>query len=148
MLSQHLSFDHVGRVAQELIEAFLRQTYNQVVLVHHIPQNVATQVPTVTPWLPITLSSSSTHHAATTPYIYEPSQGQLLATLLPHVLQVRYYQALLTANAAEHGARMTAMNKATDNAEELLKGLQITYNRTRQAAITQEIAEIVAGTRG
>lgn len=148
MLSQHLSFKHVGRVAQELIEAFLEQTYDQIVLVHHIPQNIATQVPTAAPWLPITLPNSSEDHTATTPYIYEPSQGQLLATLLPHVLQVRYYQALLAANAAEHGARMTAMNKATDNAEELLKDLQITYNRTRQAAITQEISEIVAGTKG
>ena len=78
-------------------------------------------------------------------YIFEPSQATLVETLIPHVLKIRFYKAQLASSATEHGARMTTMSKATENAEELLKDLRLTYNRTRQAVITQEISEIVAG---
>ena len=115
-------------------------------LVYNAFQSAAVQVPVVEQWLPVSDPTIiSLDPERTIDYIYEPSRTDLVATLIPHVLQIQFYKALLESNAAEHGARMTTMSKATDNAEELLKSLKLTYNRTRQAVITQEIAEIVAG---
>ena len=109
-------------------------------------QSAATQIPVVEQFLPIMRPPTNTESQETlTDYIYEPSKSALMDVLLPRALQVQLYNALLESNASEHGARMTTMSKATDNAEGLLKTLRLTYNRTRQAAITREIAEIVAG---
>jgi F-type H+-transporting ATPase subunit gamma len=145
-LSHHLDFDRASLVANSLIDAFLQHTYDRVVLVYNAFQSAATQVPIVEQFLPIV--RPATHLAdqgGHVDYIYEPSRAVLMETLVPRVLQIQFYKAQLESNASEHGARMTTMSKATDNAGELLKMLQLTYNRTRQAAITREISEIVAG---
>ena len=146
-LYHHLDFEHASPVAAFLISAFLQHTYDQVLLVYNAFQSAATQVPTVEPLLPITRSMDNTSlkQGAQIDYIYEPSKMALMEALVPRALQIQFYKALLESNASEHGARMTTMSKATDNAEELLKGLRLTYNRTRQAVITREISEIVAG---
>ena len=83
--------------------------------------------------------------ARKTDFIFEPSKKELIAELMPKILNTQLYKAVLDASASEHGARMTAMDKATDNAQEMLKGLKISYNRARQAAITTELTEIVSG---
>jgi F-type H+-transporting ATPase subunit gamma len=145
-LVRHLSFTHVRPVVTMLTEAFLQQVYDQIVLVYNAYQHAATYLPTVEKLLPIVVHDvAPSHQGEPIDYIYEPSPAALRLSLLPHVLQVRFYSALLAAHTSEHAARMIAMSKATENAETLLKDLRLTYNRTRQAAITQEISEIVAG---
>lgn len=145
-LSHHLDFDHASPVADFLTDAFLQHTYDQVVLVYNAFQSAANQVPIVEQFLPIMrLATHTDHQEAPIDYIYEPSKAALMEVLVPRVLQIQFYKAQLESNASEHGARMTTMSKATDNAEEMLKRLQLTYNRTRQAAITRELSEIVAG---
>ncbi|HAN49552.1 MAG TPA: ATP synthase F1 subunit gamma [Amoebophilaceae bacterium] len=145
-LSHHLAFDHASPVADFLTDSFLRHTYDQIVLVYNAFQSAATQVPIVEQFLPIIRPATDTaNQEAQNDYIYEPSKAALMEALVPSVLQIQFYKAQLESNASEHGARMTTMSKATDNAEELLKTLKLTYNRTRQAAITREISEIVAG---
>jgi F-type H+-transporting ATPase subunit gamma len=147
VLSNHLDFDHASLAANFLTDAFLQRTYDQVVLVYNAFQSAATQVPVVEQFLPIVRPATThlTNQEARVDYIYEPSRAVLMETLVPRVLQIQFYKAQLESNASEHGARMTTMSKATDNAGELLKMLQLTYNRTRQAAITREISEIAAG---
>ena len=143
--SHQLDFVHTSPVAVWLTDAFLQHTYDQVLLVYSAFQRAATQVPIVEQWLPLAeVASQPPKQEAPIDYIYEPSKAALMEALVPRALQIQFYKALLESNAAEHGARMTTMSKATDNAEELLKILRLTYNRTRQAVITQEISEIVA----
>lgn len=145
-LSHHLTFDHASPVAAFLTDAFLKHTYDQVVLVYNAFQSAATQAPIVEQFLPMIRPAADTdNQEAQGHYIYEPSKARFLEALVPRVLQIQFYKALLTSSVSEHGARMTTMSKATDNAEALLKMMRLTYNRTRQAAITQEISEIVAG---
>ncbi|MEM9416952.1 MAG: ATP synthase F1 subunit gamma [Bacteroidota bacterium] len=146
-LSHHLDFDHVGAVAALLTKAFLQHTYDQVLLFYNEFQTAASQTPIVEQWLPLAqvVSTDTPGQQALIDYIYEPSKAKLMEALVPHVLQIQFYKALLESNTSEHGARLTTMSKATDNAEELLKNLRLTYNRTRQAVITREISEIVAG---
>ena len=145
-LSHYLDFDHTGPVAAELTGAFLQHTYDQILLVYNKFQSATTQVATIEQLLPISKSTPDNFEPeAAVAYIYEPSKAVLIETLVPHALQIQFYKALLESNASEHGARLTTMSKATDNAEGLLKNLRLTYNRTRQAVITREISEIVAG---
>jgi F-type H+-transporting ATPase subunit gamma len=146
-LSHHLTFAYASPVAYFLTNAFLQHTYDQVVLVYNTFQSAATQVPIVEQFLPMIrpAADTSSNQEAQINYIYEPSKAACVEALVPHVLQIQFYKALLASNASEHGARMTTMSKATDNAEELLKLMHLTYNRTRQAAITREISEIVGG---
>src|SRR5690606_26592187 len=110
-------------------------------------KNVATQIVVNEQFLPIKQQEESEEKkpASNIDYIYEPSEEEIITELIPKSLKIQFYKALLESNASEHGARMTAMDKATENAGELLKELRLTYNRTRQAAITTEILEIVAG---
>ncbi|HQG38935.1 MAG TPA: FoF1 ATP synthase subunit gamma, partial [Chitinophagales bacterium] len=96
-------------------------------------------------FLPIQTATSSTPSKVKTDYIFEPQQDKILKDLVPKILKTQFFRYLLDSNASEHGARMTAMDKATDNANELLKSLNIMYNRARQAAITTELSEIVSG---
>ena len=145
-LSHHLDFDHVGALAASLTEAFLQHTYDQVLLVYNEFQTAASQVPVVEQFLPLSKSTDEvSEKESSIDYIYEPSKAALMEALVPRSLQIQFYKALLESNASEHGARLTTMSKATDNADELLKDLRLTYNRTRQAVITREISEIVAG---
>jgi len=146
-----LSFDTVRVVAEEAMRGFTDGSYDQVVLVYNEFKNVATQLIKTEQLLPLVPTevpagtSSATEPDTSIDYIFEPSKEEIIQTLIPQSLKIQLYKAVLESNASEHGARMTAMDKATDNAGELLKSLKLTYNRTRQAAITTEILEIVGG---
>ncbi|CAA9285582.1 MAG: ATP synthase gamma chain [uncultured Adhaeribacter sp.] len=142
-----LSFDTVRAAAERAMDAFRSGEYDQVDVVYNEFKNVATQIVRTEQFLPIQEQQLTTNApaATNTDYIFEPSKEQIIAELIPKSLKIQFYKAVLESNAAEHGARMTAMDKATDNAGELLKELKLTYNRSRQAAITTEILEIVGG---
>jgi len=139
-----LSFDNVRKAAVYAQEAFLRKEYDRVELVYSQFKNAATQSFIAEPYLPIPKAPQS-KGAKSIDFIFEPSIGILLRELMPKILNTQVYKAVLDANASEHGARMTAMDKATENANDLLKSLKISYNRARQAAITTELTEIVSG---
>lgn len=145
VLSQHIDSEHTDPVANWLVHTFFHHTYDQILLVYNEFQSTATHTPVVKQWLPSTrLTTELSQQEKQLAYIYEPSPMALIKTLFPHTLQSQFYKALFESSASEHGARMTTMSKAADNAEELLKTLRLTYNRTRQALITREISEIVA----
>ncbi len=139
------SFDSVGRVAEFIMETYRSGKYDKVELVYNEFKNVATQILRTEQFLPIIPPDAEVSSGQQVDYIYQPDQEQILTGLIPKSLKVQLYKAVLDSNAAENGARMTAMDKATENAGELLKQLRLTYNRTRQAAITKEILEIVGG---
>lgn len=141
-----LSFDTVREAAEEAMEGFRAGQYDEVVMVYNEFRNVATQIIRTEQLLPLVPAEQpTTTTTANADYIFEPSKEEIVRTLIPQSLKVQLYKAVLESNASEHGARMTAMDKATENAGELLKSLKLTYNRTRQAAITTEILEIVGG---
>ena len=142
---QQLSFEAVKEAASFVMEGFLAGDYDQVFLVFNEFKNVATQEIRVEQFLPMASSASDQVNTAETDYLLEPSRTYIIEELVPISLRIQFYKAVLESNASEHGARMTAMDKATENAGELLKELKLMYNRTRQAAITNEILEIVAG---
>jgi F-type H+-transporting ATPase subunit gamma len=139
-----LSFENVSRAAEFVIDSYKHGKYDKVELVYNEFKNIATQILRIEQYLPILPPQSNTK-APTVDYIYQPDQEEIITSLIPQSLKVQLYKAVLDSNAAENGARMTAMDKATENAGELLKQLRLTYNRTRQAAITKEILEIVGG---
>ncbi len=141
-----LSFDTAKLAAEYAMEAFKNDEYDRVELVYNEFKNVATQIMRTEQFLPIPEAEvDGESNSNTIDYIFEPSKDYIVEELIPTSLKIQFYKALLESNAAEHGARMTAMDKATENAGELLKELKLKYNRTRQAAITTEILEIVAG---
>ncbi len=140
-----LSFENVRNAAEYAMNAFVAGEYDQVVLVFNEFRNVATQIVRTEQFLPMKNEETSEVKTADVDYILEPSRTYIIEELVPTSLIIQFYKAVLESNASEHGARMTAMDKATDNAGELLKELRLMYNRTRQAAITNEILEIVAG---
>ncbi|WP_192348047.1 ATP synthase F1 subunit gamma [Algoriphagus sp. Y33] len=142
---QDLTFDNVRNAAEYAMNSFVSGDYDQVVLVFNEFKNVATQEVRVEQFLPMAKEDSAEEKTPDTDYILEPSRAYIIEELVPTSLKIQFYKAVLESNASEHGARMTAMDKATDNAGELLKELRLTYNRTRQAAITNEILEIVSG---
>lgn len=140
-----LSFESVSQAAEFIMEAYKSGKYDKVELVYNEFKNVATQILKIEQFLPIVPPQSTKAVPQTVNYIYQPDQEEIITSLIPQSLKVQLYKAVLDSNAAENGARMTAMDKATENAGELLKQLRLTYNRTRQAAITKEILEIVGG---
>jgi len=141
-----LSFDVVREAAEFAMNGFAAGDYDQVTLVYNEFKNVATQIVQTEQFLPMAKEETEEEEAtAETDYILEPSRAYIIEELVPTSLKIQVYKAVLESNASEHGARMTAMDKATENAGELLKELRLMYNRTRQAAITNEILEIVAG---
>jgi F-type H+-transporting ATPase subunit gamma len=139
-----LSFENVQACAQAAIKAFENREFDAVELVYSEFKNAATQNFVVERFLPIPKVQPKPG-AKKTDFIFEPKRDQLIAELMPKILNTQLYKAVLDANASEHGARMTAMDKATENANELLRSLKISYNRARQAAITTELTEIVSG---
>jgi F-type H+-transporting ATPase subunit gamma len=143
----NLSFEGVAEVGQYLMDAFRDGKYDKIEVVYNEFKNVATQILRTEQFLPVQeiAKGKSTSSAEQVDYIYQPNQEEIIVGLVPKSLKVQLYKAVLDSNASENGARMTAMDKATENAGELLKDLRLTYNRTRQAAITKEILEIVAG---
>jgi F-type H+-transporting ATPase subunit gamma len=145
LLFSNLTFENVSRAAEFVMEAYKHGKYDKVELVYNEFKNVATQILRVEQFLPILPPEATDRSSSTVDYIYQPGQEEIISSLIPKSLKVQLYKAVLDSNAAENGARMTAMDKATENAGELLKQLRLTYNRTRQAAITKEILEIVGG---
>lgn len=139
-----LSFDNVRNAAVYAQKAFLNKEYDRVELIYSQFKNAATQKFVTEAYLPIPKVENTTG-GKTSDFIYEPSKEILVQELMPKILNTQVYKAVLDANASEHGARMTAMDKASENANELLKNLKISYNRARQAAITTELTEIVSG---
>ena len=140
----NLSFGNVADVALLAMDAFAEGHYDKVLLVYNQFKNAATQVVTTEQFLPIVAEKDITQ-SSTPDYIYEPSQSAIINELLPKSLKIQFFKAVRDSFASEHGARMTAMHKATDNATELRDQLKLTYNKARQAAITNEILEIVGG---
>jgi F-type H+-transporting ATPase subunit gamma len=141
-----LSFDTVRVAAEQAMEGFRAGQFDEVTMVYNEFRNVATQIVRAEQLLPLVAAEAPVAAATSNvDYIFEPSKEEIVQTLIPQSLKVQLYKAVLESNASEHGARMTAMDKATENAGELLKSLKLTYNRTRQAAITTEILEIVGG---
>ena len=138
-----LTFNHVAKVAQGIMEQFVEGNYDKVVLVYNQFKNAATQIIMAENFLPV--QASENDDSTFVDYIFEPTKQEIVEQLIPKSLKTQLFKAVLDSHAAEHGARMTAMHKATDNASELKKDLTLTYNKARQAAITNEILEIVGG---
>jgi len=139
-----VTFENASEIAEELMGVFAEEKFDKVVLVYNQFKNAASQILTAEQMLPIQpVNNDDTKSNGE--YIFQPSKSDILAGLVPTALKTQLYKALLDSQASEHGARMTAMHKATDNASELLHDLKLTYNKARQAAITTEILEIVAG---
>ena len=140
----HLTFDNVTVIAETLTQKFVSGEYDKIELVYNQFKNAATQIVQVEQFLPLAAIKSDTP-ASTGDYIFEPSKEEIVLTLIPKSLKTQLYKGVRDSFASEHGARMTAMHKATDNATELRDQLKLTYNKARQAAITNEILEIVGG---
>ncbi|MEO0572834.1 MAG: ATP synthase F1 subunit gamma [Bacteroidota bacterium] len=138
-----LTFENVARIAEGLMSKFTEGEYDQIDLVYNRFKNAATQIVTTEQFLPIVAVEGDTNASAD--YIFEPSKPEIVEQLIPKSLKTQLYKAIRDSFASEHGARMTAMHKATDNAGELKDQLTLTYNKARQAAITGEILEIVGG---
>jgi F-type H+-transporting ATPase subunit gamma len=144
-LFQDLTFERVTEIANYIMKSFKDGKYDKVEVVYNEFRNVATQILQVEQMLPVRAPQAENTKAAEIDFIYQPDQEEIVSGLIPKSLTIQLFKAVLDSNASENGARMTAMDKATDNAGELLKSLRLSYNRTRQAAITTEILEIVAG---
>lgn len=140
------AYENVSAVARNLMDEFSTGKYDAVELVYGRFKNAATTYPTAEQWLPVPkMETTAGEKQKKADYIFEPDQQQLLEHLVPSILQLTFHKTLLDTQASEHGSRMTAMDKATENAEELLKTLRINYNKARQEAITTELGEIVGG---
>jgi F-type H+-transporting ATPase subunit gamma len=138
-----LRFEVVAQLAEEIIQQFNNKSFDKIVLVYNRFINAATQFVETEQFLPIV--PTATEGENTGDYLFEPSKIEIVEDLIPKSLKIQLYKAIRDSFAAEHGARMTAMHKATDNANELQKSLKLSYNKARQAAITNEILEIVGG---
>jgi F-type H+-transporting ATPase subunit gamma len=139
------AFDPIATLADTLMDDFAEKKLDRVELIYNQFKNSISQILSCEQFLPIEPSSSSQSSNTKNDYIYEPSKEDILREMIPLTLRSTFYRMVLDSLAAEHGARMTAMQKATDNATELLKDLRLSYNKARQAAITNEIIEIVSG---
>ena len=140
-----LSFAKAAPVAEKIMDAFANKQFDKVIVVYNQFKNAAVQFVQAEQLLPIVPPTVDATKKETTDYIYEPGKEFIVNDLIPRSIKTQFYKALLDSVASEHGARMTAMHKATDNAKELLKNLKISYNKARQAAITNDILEIVGG---
>ena len=143
-LFSDLNFQTISEVAQHLMDGFENGTYDKVEVCYGQFKNAALQFPIATQYLPVA-KVDTYGKTSKADYIFEPGKQELLEELIPTILQTTYQKFVLDTHASEHGARMTAMDSATENANELLKDLKITYNKARQEAITKELSEIVGG---
>ena len=139
-----LTFDRTALIATQLMSLYEQQQFSKVVVVYNSFINAASQSIEVEQFLPL-ISPIPENNSNSIDYLFEPNKQELVSVLIPKSLKIQLFKALLDSNASEHGARMTAMHKATDNAKDLQKSLKLTYNKARQAAITNEILEIVGG---
>ncbi|PKR81957.1 ATP synthase F1 subunit gamma [Brumimicrobium salinarum] len=140
-----LTFEHVSEYAQYAMDSFIEEKYDQVIVVYNEFKNAAVQIIRDQQLLPIVPSTSEEDSNEIGDYIFEPSKEEIISEIIPKSLKLQLFKAVLDSNASEHGARMTAMHKATDNATELKDDLTLEYNKARQASITNEILEIVGG---
>lgn len=143
-LFDNLNFDTVAPAAEKIMQAFVDNQFDRVYLIYNQFKNAAVQLTVAERFLPIE-SHKAERSKSKVDYIFEPNQEYIVNELIPKSLKIQFYKAILDSVASEHGARMTAMHKATDNAKEMLRTLKISYNKARQAAITNEILEIVGG---
>lgn len=141
----NLNFAAVAGIAESVMQDFASGKYDKVVVVYNQFKNAAVQNVIIEQLLPITPPVKKNNSKIVNDYIFEPSQEEIVLDLIPKSIKTQLYKAVLDSHASEHGARMTAMSKATDNAGDLIKELKLQYNKARQAAITNEILEIVAG---
>jgi len=139
-----LTFENVSEVAQNLMDRFTEGHLDKIIIVYNAFKNAGVQIVTTEQFLPI-VPADSDENTNSADYIFEPSKTEIVNNLIPNSLKTQLYKAMLDSHASEHGARMTAMHKATDNATDLKKELQLFYNKARQTAITNEILEIVGG---
>lgn len=144
-LADHPSFEGISQTTNELMTKFLEKEYDKVIVVYHHLKNTAVQKLTTETFLPIKLEADNKAEKMSGDYIVEPSKAEILQSLLPKALRTKMYACLLDSNASEHGARVVAMQVATDNANELINELTVLYNKTRQQAITSELLDIVGG---
>ena len=140
-----LTFENISAIAEKLMSMFLNKDFDSVQIVYNKFKNAATQIVIQEQYLPIENNDSENDQKESSDYIFEPSQVEIISELIPKSLKTQLYKSIRDSYASEHGARMTAMHKATDNATELRDQLKLTYNKARQAAITNEILEIVGG---
>ncbi|MCU0471855.1 MAG: ATP synthase F1 subunit gamma [Bacteroidales bacterium] len=144
-LFNSLTFENVAAVAGEVMNNFVTGEYDRVELIYNQFKNAAVQNLTEEPFLPVEAPAKGTAGSAPADYIYEPTQEEIIKELIPKSLKIQFYKAVLDSFVAEHGARMTAMHKATDNATGMIRDLTLQYNKARQAAITNQILEVVSG---
>lgn len=146
-LFDSLTFERVATIANMIMGLFTEGEYDHVDMIYNRFKNAGTQILTEEQFLPIEVENLTQESGSSSniDYIFEPSKEYIVQELIPRSLKLQFYKAILDSHASEHGARMTAMHKATDNAEELLKELSLQFNKARQAAITNEILEIVGG---
>lgn len=147
-LFDELNFENTVTIADQLMADFANKKYDRIILIYNQFKNAAVQVLQTEQLLPVVDNKTElqdTEKETTANFIFEPNKKEILEALVPKTIKIQFYKAVLDSFAAEHGARMTAMHKATENADELLKQLNLSYNKARQAAITNEILEIVGG---
>ncbi|MCY1634657.1 ATP synthase F1 subunit gamma [Marinifilum sp. D737] len=142
-LYDDLSFENVSALAESIMEEFVEGKYDKVELVYNQFKNAGVQILTTEQFLPV--QHEEEENNVQSDYIFEPNKEEIVQDLIPKSLKTQFFKAMLDSFASEHGARMTAMHKATDNASDLIQDLNLTYNKARQAAITNEILEIVSG---
>jgi len=140
----NLNYNTIAPIADKIMETFVKKQFDKVILVYNQFKNAAIQIVQAEQFLPIVATKTEGKNSSSD-YLFEPSKEFIVSDLIPRSLKTQFYKALLDSVASEHGARMTAMHKATDNAKDMLRDLKISYNKARQTAITTEILEIVAG---
>jgi len=140
-----LTFENTSKITESVMAGFEKGEYDRVELVYNQFRNAAVQILTTEQLLPVPKSDNANLSASQTDYVLEPSQQEIVEQLIPKSIKTQVFKAVLDSHASEHGARMTAMDKATENAGDLLKALKLSYNQARQAAITTELTEIVSG---
>ncbi|MBN1107321.1 MAG: ATP synthase F1 subunit gamma [Bacteroidales bacterium] len=144
-LFNDLTFDNASSLAEDIMNRFLSGEFDRVEIIYNQFKNAAVQNLTSELFLPLTAAASGKADFTPVDYIYEPSGEKIIKELIPKSLKIQFYKAILNSFVAEHGARMTAMHKATDNATEMIRDLTLQYNKARQAAITNQILEVVSG---
>jgi F-type H+-transporting ATPase subunit gamma len=141
----NLTFDKTKQIADRLMDLYLTKEYDRIEIIYNQFRNAAVQKLTEEVYLPVSTAAAGKAGSVLTDYIYEPDQVNIVSELIPKTLRIQFFRALLDSFAAEHGARMTAMHQATDNATELIRDLTLQYNNARQASITNQLLEVVSG---
>ena len=142
---EDLSFENVSEFTQKLMNRFKNEEFDKLEIIYNSFKNAAVQDLVTEQFLPVEEAKEDEEDTFFSDYIYEPSEAYIMANLIPDSIKIQAYKAFLDSSASEHGARMTAMHMATDNATDMIKDLKLTYNKARQATITKEINEITAG---